>query len=847
MHPAFRALAIALLLAAGPWMAPASGESVAPPAFLVGFYEMPDDAEVGGTYAGARIRQVDETLRFASVVPSDPERFLAAAHEDDRVRYVEPDAEIRALFSPNDPRYVNGEQYGPRNIGAPIAWDKTIGSTAVHVCLIDSGVLRTHEDVASARYVGGIDFVEDDADPNDGNGHGTFVTVLAVGATNNGKGIAGIAQSSWSHARVLDSAGSGTLGDGASAYRWCTDFGAHIATASIGARTTSTTLNDATTYAWTQGTLPIAAAGNDGCTPCVNTPANGPDVIAVACTTSTNDRCGISSGGPEIDIAAPGANIVSAYRTSTTSYVTGTGTSASAPLVAGVAALMKSYSPNLTAAQMRARILDTALDLGNAGWDPLYGEGLLRADLAMFNGAPSVDSLACTPTTAATSRNVTCTLTASDLDGDGIAALVDWGDGASERIPAAGFVASTATLAGVHRYGSVGDATITIVLVDDASDPAESAPVTRAVSIVPNTAPSAPTISCDPSPSTIGRAAQCSFASNDDSDGVAYLIEWGDGTSSRAPATGFVAPGASFAVPHVFTSEDLVEIVARATDDASPSLLGAPGSAIHEVRDCAYTRLGDLLAGAAGVAIDGVSRVRVSGIPAGCGRVVYTLTANGTLADIDVCWLRDGLTLRCDATPGNEEGTVPETANGADIILSQGADTTFALVIPGDFEGTPPPASDLIALIKSDDGEMDTTLDMDFTDDSAVKDLSVAVAHLAALPTKATLQVYGKAYGCGNSVAMLLTVNFAPVSAFSPCAVFPRAQMGWASFDIPVQLLLTGISNAFEIQKLPQQTFEANNLLLGVDTDARTAGSFVRENGVDIEGELMWRLVLERG
>ena len=362
-------------------------EQLAPAvSYLVGFHEFPRGIERGDEYEGGRVVHVDEVLHFVTVETRSPLTFQARAHADERVRYVEANGFWSITYTPNDPKY-GSEQYGPQNIGAPAAWDTTLGDTSVKVCIVDTGIRSTHEDVG--RYVAGYDFVSNDATPQDGNGHGTHVATTALATTNNGKGIAGVAQSSLLVARVLDNAGSGSYDWIASGIRWCADNGAHVISMSLGGSSTTTALSDAVTYAAGKGSLQIAAAGNSGpCTNCVGYPAKYAEVMAVACTTSSRAQCSFSSEGPEVDITAPGNGIVAGWHTGDAAYNTISGTSMSTPHVSGVAALVKTANPAFTKEDIRSTLQTTARDLGTGGWDADFGHGEVDAAAAVGGGTP---------------------------------------------------------------------------------------------------------------------------------------------------------------------------------------------------------------------------------------------------------------------------------------------------------------------------------------------------------------------------------------------------------------------------------------------------------------------------
>lgn len=371
---------VALLLAAAMPMVGASDGPAQPERWIVGFEKGHAVAADAKELGGGRIVARDQALGIAVVdrEPKFPE------HERGRIRFVERDARAFAAYMPNDPRV--GSQYAIPQTRLDDAWDLTRGSATVKLCIVDTGLSRTHEDIG--HYVGGRDFVSSDSDPEDANGHGTHVASIAAALADNARGIAGAAQASLLVARALDADGSGYMSHVASAMRWCADQGAAVVSMSLSGGP-SAVLHDAVEYAAARGALVVAAAGNDGCDDCVGYPAAYPEVVAVGCTMSGGNLCSFSSRGPQVDIAAPGYAILGASATDDDGYVLMSGTSMSTPLVSGVAALVKSREPTLTASALRERLLSTARDRGATGADDAYGRGEVDAYAALATSAPA--------------------------------------------------------------------------------------------------------------------------------------------------------------------------------------------------------------------------------------------------------------------------------------------------------------------------------------------------------------------------------------------------------------------------------------------------------------------------
>ncbi len=181
--------------------------------------------------------------------------------------------------------------------------------------------------------------------------------------------------------KVLDEYGNGSYSDIAAGIVYAADEGAKIINLSLGGGPESSqTLCQAATYATAAGALVVAATGNTG--GAVSYPAACDHVLAVAATDQEDQRPDFSNFGPQVDLAAPGVDIYSTWYQSglhASGYFTKSGTSMATPQVAGVAALVWSRWPTWTPNQVAQRLLNTALDLNEPGWDAYTGWGRLDA------------------------------------------------------------------------------------------------------------------------------------------------------------------------------------------------------------------------------------------------------------------------------------------------------------------------------------------------------------------------------------------------------------------------------------------------------------------------------------
>lgn len=358
--------------------------------YIVGFHEMPDLKE-GDSYNGATVVSVTPELRFATIETGSFAVFEARTTLDENVRYLETDvSDHKLLYTPNDYFTNHVANYGYWKIGADVAHDKTLGTTAVKNGHIDSGLNFGHEDLQGARFLAGKNFHNTKKAAADESGcsfHGTHTTGTAAATINNGLGFPGLAQMTVLPVKIFGggfclAASTTNL---ANAIKYVGDQGSHVSSNSWGGGSFSTAINDAITYSVNKGVLFLAAAGNDGCSNCIGNPwkTQAANVVIVSATDSNDAAASFTSTGPEVDISAPGVDIGSAA-SGTNGYVYMSGTSMSTPYVTGVAALIKSKNPSMTASQIANRLTSTAVDLGPAGHDSTFGYGRLNAAAAVY-------------------------------------------------------------------------------------------------------------------------------------------------------------------------------------------------------------------------------------------------------------------------------------------------------------------------------------------------------------------------------------------------------------------------------------------------------------------------------
>lgn len=374
----------------------ASRRSSALPGQLVVKFRQPlSNALVSGFSARYGMRVLKTSSLGAILVQHNPQlssqQVIQTLKADPAVEYAEPNVTFRTRFVVNDPR--SADQKGLGMIGMGKAWDISLGDPRVVIAVVDTGVDMSHPDLRD-KLVPGFNVLSPGQPPQDDNGHGTHASGIAAAATDNRTGIAGTApRCRIMPIKALNAEGGGDGFGVATGVVWAVDNGAHIINLSLGGEAPQETLERAIKYALARNVSVIVAMGNES-TNALRYPASYPGVISVGSVDQTRNLSNFSNYGKWMSVVAPGSQILSTmpmqsvYMTSAEGYMNEydfmDGTSMAAPMVAGVVALMKSRHPNLTPAEIKARLEGTARDLGAPGFDERFGHGLVDAPRAIL-------------------------------------------------------------------------------------------------------------------------------------------------------------------------------------------------------------------------------------------------------------------------------------------------------------------------------------------------------------------------------------------------------------------------------------------------------------------------------
>ncbi len=300
------------------------------------------------------------------------------------IAFAELDELIAPTETPNDPYF--GSQWHLPKMAAPSAW-ATGDGTGITVAVLDTGVNGNHEDLFD-RVLPGRNVVSNNSDTTDNHGHGTKVSGVIAARTNNGIGVASVAPGAKILPIKISNASDGVAyySDMIEAIVWAADNGARVANLSYGAAGSSG-VADAADYMMSKGGVVVLAAGN------YNKDrgyGNHASLFVASATGSSDARASYSDYGAYVDIAAPGSGIYTTTNSST-NYGAVSGTSFASPNTAAVAALVMSANPGLIPTDVLAVIINSAVDLGDASWDPFYGYGRVDA-LAAVELAAGVEN-----------------------------------------------------------------------------------------------------------------------------------------------------------------------------------------------------------------------------------------------------------------------------------------------------------------------------------------------------------------------------------------------------------------------------------------------------------------------
>lgn len=297
---------------------------------------------------------------------------------DLKVRYVQENQTMYAFEQSTDqvlePTDVHPDQEWHYDmIRAPEAWNTTPGSSQTKIAVLDTGIDSQHNNLrdyvdtdAGESFVGG--------NTDDVQGHGTHVAGTIASYGN----VSGVMQeATLIPVKVLGDDGSGSTYGIQQGILHAANEGADVINMSLGGGGYDQGMEEAIETATSEGTIVLAASGNDGMQN-VSYPAAYDEAIAVGSVDSNKQRSSFSNYGPELDIMAPGSNIYSTVPGN--GYDTLSGTSMATPHAAGVAGLIRATNPDISVNEARNILTGTAQDAGSSNE---YGHGIIDANAAV--------------------------------------------------------------------------------------------------------------------------------------------------------------------------------------------------------------------------------------------------------------------------------------------------------------------------------------------------------------------------------------------------------------------------------------------------------------------------------
>ena len=346
------------------------------------------NASIKSTISGINVKIVE--------VPAGQEKNIQdQLTKEGIVKYAGFNHIIHPSFLPNDPDFT--KQYGLKNTGQNIqgqvgipnadihaekGWDVKRGN-GVKVAILDGGIDMSHPEFTGRNI---IQHLSKTSYIDDKYGHGTFMAGILAANTNNGQGIAGTCPDcQLMIGKIAGDDGATDEAAIAAGITWATDSGAKVISISFNTPIFTQVDADAVNYAWSKGVVLVGSAGNNNSN-ALSYPAAYPHVVSVASTDNKNQKLSMSNYGSWVQVAAPGKDIYSTLPThqnqlGSTNYAYLSGTSASAPMVAGVAALIWSSRFGTSNQAVVDRLYSTADKIAGTGTN--WQHGLVNAEAAV--------------------------------------------------------------------------------------------------------------------------------------------------------------------------------------------------------------------------------------------------------------------------------------------------------------------------------------------------------------------------------------------------------------------------------------------------------------------------------
>jgi PKD repeat protein len=605
---------------------------------------------------------VIQQYTIAPIVCADiPKDMLTSLRMSQLVKAIEPVAfgdvgihEVMQIGASSTPTQIASARipWGVIKIRATELQSKGITGKTIKVGIVDTGGDYKHPDLA-ATYAGGWDFVNNDADPFDDNGHGTHVWgTIAASMTGT---ILGVAPDVKVYLyKVLNNAGLGTFDTIIAAYQRAIVDGCHVTNNSYGGAGGSVALEAAVTALTNAGVVMVCSAGNAGAgLDTVGYPAHYAGAIAVGATDSADLIATFSSRGPKVEISAPGVDIESTLPGGL--YGLKSGTSMACPHVVGSIAL--ALGAGVSASDIHTR-MQLAVDLGPPGRDNDFGFGLMDAvNFATNETPPALPPQVKPIVTFDGTRSI-------DLDGTLVDYSWDFGDGTT------GKGAST-----IHKYATFGLKNVVLTVTDNLGAKASKL---RPIQVLANQRPIA---KFKMTPDSRAAGVTITFDASGSSDGDGTIVsntwEFSDGPVLTGPIVSRNFPNVGDISVLLSVVDDYGGVLGKTQLQFWVSIVpNKPPTAVASVQPITGTAPLTILCDAAGSAdSDGTISLyswNVGGVGSALGlKSQFTLPSAGTFEVVLTVTDNNGLTASKStsvvvgaANPSNLLPTADFTANG---------------------------------------------------------------------------------------------------------------------------------------------------------------------------------------
>lgn len=404
-----------LMLTAG---APAGAEEMETAQYSGYLFQMKEDAPITMSLMAEEADSgITAVMPEIGIYKADDMVALAQYIKLDWLEYVEPNYYVELYDSyPNDPHYLNGDQWQLDALGMQYAWDRGLDGSGVVIGVIDSGYDRDHEDLQGPNIHNGMNYLDfkngmltDPKNTEDTVGHGTMVAGLIGAGTNNGIGGAGVAPGATILPLRAFSASSGPIeaviraisggvngeAEGLKCDIISMSFGVYKEKLDAqGYSSDLKSLEAAIDYASKMGVIMVAAAGNDynkvetiknkdtkeetriDFKGLLSYPASFDTVVSVGSVDKNKNVASSSQKNEKVWVTAPGVSIFSTSYNG--NYASGSGTSYATPIVSGIAALAKQEYPDLTSSEFMDVLAASAIHPNGSDRDKSYGYGIVN-------------------------------------------------------------------------------------------------------------------------------------------------------------------------------------------------------------------------------------------------------------------------------------------------------------------------------------------------------------------------------------------------------------------------------------------------------------------------------------